>query len=85
MKETAHKMLDLLVETNSADNSEKVVPLTVLSLEIEKYRMYVRISCDLKIISPASLGKVSELLEEIEKQVVGRIGHRINSWKYAII
>ncbi len=71
MKEIAHDMLDLLIETNSAINSEKAKLLDSLSLKMEKYKMYTRISCDLKLISPESLGKVTETLEEIEKQTTG--------------
>jgi hypothetical protein len=71
MKETAHDMLDLLIETNSAVNSEKTKLLEVLILKMEKYRMYARMSCDLKLVSPESLGKVAEALEEMEKQAVG--------------
>ena len=71
MKETAHDMLDLLVETNSAIDSEKGKPLSVFLLKVEKFRMYVRISCDLGRVTPASLGKVAELFEEIETQAVG--------------
>jgi hypothetical protein len=71
MKCSAHEMLNLLIETNSIANSEKSKSLRAFLLEMEKFRMYVRVSCDLKLITPTSLGKVAEIMEEIEKQATG--------------
>jgi len=68
MKEDAHGMLDILVETNSVANCEKGKLLNALLLKVEQFRMYARISCDLELITPESLGKVAELMEEISKQ-----------------
>lgn len=71
MKGTAHDILDLLIETNSANIDEKGKLLSAFLLENEKFRMYARIACDLGRITPTFLGKTAELLEEIEKQAVG--------------
>ena len=71
MKCGAHEMLNLLIETNSVINSEKSKLLRAFLLEMEKFRMYIRVSCDLKLITPTSLGKVAEIMEEVEKQATG--------------
>jgi hypothetical protein len=70
MKCVVHDMLDLLIETNSATDAKKPEFLDVFSMKIERFRMYARISCDLKVITPGSLGKAEELLEDIETQAV---------------
>jgi hypothetical protein len=71
MKTATHDMLDLLIETNSVANAEKVKPLGAFMLKCEQFRMYVRVSCDLKILTPQSLGKVAEIMEEIGRQAEG--------------
>lgn len=68
MKEATHDLLDILVETNSMNDSGKAKSLCAFLLKLEKFRMYVRISCDLGLITPESFGKVALNMEEIEKQ-----------------
>lgn len=71
IKETSHEILDLVIETNSLEDKNKGKNLTLLLLKTEKLRMYLRISCDLKILSASLLGKMALQLEEIGKQAAG--------------
>jgi len=73
MKDAAHEMLDKVVETNSRKNREKVNSLNSLDVLAERLIIYFRISCDLKLISPAYLAKLAERFEDIGKQT--------GSWK----
>ena len=71
IKNTSHDILDLVIETNSLRNCDKLDHLNLLLQKMEKLKMYLRISCDLKNISPALLGITSEKFEEIGKQIAG--------------
>lgn len=71
IKETAHEMLDLVIETNSLEDKDKGKNLAILLLKTEKLRMHLRISCDLKIFPAKYLGETAEQLEEISKQAGG--------------
>ena len=75
MKELSHDIVDTVIETNSLENKNKTGNLYRLLIKIEKLRIYLRISCDLKILSPQSLGKSAEMIEDIRKQTGGWINY----------
>jgi len=73
IKNNSHDIIDLIIKINSLQNINKLEYIDILIMKVEKLRIYLRISCDLKNISPELLGLISEKFEEMGKQ--------INGWK----
>jgi hypothetical protein len=72
-KETVHEILGMIIETNSLPNEEKAECLDAILIKTEKLKIYLRLACDLKIISPGLLGKTASEIETI--------GTQIGAWK----
>jgi hypothetical protein len=75
IKNVSHDILDLIIEVNSLENKDKAEGLKIVLVKTEKLKIYMRISCDLKIISPKQLGNLAEKIEEIERQINGWINY----------
>lgn len=75
IKSVSHDILDLIIEVNSLENKDRAERLKIILIKTEKLKIYLRISCDLKIISPKCLGNASEKIEEIDRQVNGWISY----------
>ncbi len=71
IKTVSHDILDLIIETNSSNDKNKAEVLKKILIKIERLNLYLRISCDLKIISPKQFGNSAEKIGEVEKQVMG--------------
>lgn len=73
MKETSHRIVSLIIDTNSMENNVKTAGIAKILLETERLRIYSRIACDLKIFPIKHLGTITENLENLEKQSGGWI------------
>jgi hypothetical protein len=73
IKNATHEIMDLIMEANSAQNRDKAECLDRVLNKTEKLKIYLRLSCDLKALSPAILGRMAERMEIVGKQA--------NSWK----
>jgi len=79
IKENAHEILDGIIRTNSLPDPQKSASLKLLLLDVERLRIYFRISCDLHIMTPKFLGVLTERIEEIEKQMNGWMKYASNT------
>ena len=71
IKNIAHEMLDLIMRTNSLPDNEKHKFFPEIDFKKENLRVYLRIACDLKQVSPGRLGAINEKIEEVGRQLGG--------------
>lgn len=69
LKEISAEMLDWIVITNS--QKDKSLYFSKIKLQIERLRIQIRVSYDLKIINSQRLEFLNRILEEISMQVGG--------------
>jgi len=71
LKNIAHELLDLIMQTNTLPDKEKSKLFLLIDFKKENLRIYLRIACDLKIISGGRLGELNTKIEEIGRQLGG--------------
>jgi len=71
LKNIAHEILDAIMKTNSMPDKEKHKYFPEINFKKENLRIYLRIACDLKLISPGRLGVLNEKIEELGRQLGG--------------
>jgi len=69
LKEISNELLDWIVITNS--QKDKSPYFSKIKLQIERLRIQIRVSYDLKIINSKRLEFLNRMLEEISMQVCG--------------
>jgi len=71
LKESSHELLDIIRKVNSLPNKEKTKYFEMIDFKKENLRIYLRIACELKLISVNRLGLFNESIEEIGRQLGG--------------
>jgi len=69
MKEIASELLDCIIIANSKENKESY--FSEIKIRIERLRIHLRVSYDLKIVNNKRFEFLNRFLEEISKQVAG--------------
>lgn len=69
LKETISDLLDLIVEANSKE--DKTETLEEARVKLERFRIHLRLACDLKILGLGRYEQFSRTLEEVSKQLAG--------------
>jgi len=69
LKDITSDLMDLIVEANS--KQEKAEILEQARLKLEKFRIHLRLSFDLKILGLKKYEYFSRIIEEISKQLSG--------------
>ena len=69
LKETVSDLLDLIVEANSKE--DKTETLEEARSKLERFRIHLRLACDLKILGLGRYEQFSRTLEEVSKQLAG--------------
>ena len=71
LKNSAHEILDAIMRVNSMSDKEKQAHFSEIDFKKENLRVYLRIACELKLVSPGRLGVLNEKIEELGKQLGG--------------
>jgi len=71
LKNASHELLDTISKVNSLPDKEKQKYFSTIDFKKENLRIYLRIACDLELISPGRLGALNERIEEIGRQLGG--------------
>lgn len=71
IKDAAHDVLDLIMKANALPDTEKQKYFSEIDYKKENLRVYLRIACDLKQVSPGRLGAINEKIEEVGRQLGG--------------
>ena len=71
IKNAAHEILDAIMRVNSLPDKDKPAGLSEIEFKKENLRIYLRIACDLKLISPGRVGILNEKIEELGRQLGG--------------
>jgi len=69
LKETVSELLDWIIIANSKEDKE--LCFSEIKIRIERLRIHLRVSYDLKIITSKRIEFLNRILEEISKQVSG--------------
>ena len=71
LKNASHNLLNIIRKVNSLPDKEKQKYFEEIDFRKENLRIYLRIACDLKLISSSRLGILNESIEEIGRQLGG--------------
>lgn len=71
LKQSSHDIMNGIIVANSCPDTQKAEKIQEILDIIENMRIYMRLACDLKICTPAVLGRIGTRIEDVARQSSG--------------